>query len=231
MTATVAAVSTTTGQSDGTQSVTITKPTGTADGDLLVAIVGQNTGNGTWGLPSGWTQLNADDATPDISALVAYKVAGASEGASYAFSKDTLGAAEKVGRIFRVTGFNTSTWIDYTPTAEVNTTTTTSANAPAETTTEANVLLIRGVIVDRNRAASSTPPTGLTDEDHAESGGTTNAVGLCSGWQLQTGSGSTGVKTWTLGVADQTVGYTVGIRSAASGATATPLYYYRMMQS
>lgn len=230
MAATVSSVSSIAVQGDGTLDLTITKPTGTAEGDLLIAVVGQNTTGGTWGLPAGWTSWLSGGATGNISDLVAYKVAGASEGTDYTFSKDTLAAAEKIGRIFRVTGYNTSTWQDFTPTASYEGTGTTSATAPDETTTEANVLLIRAVIVDRNRMATSTPPSGLTDESHADSAGVaTNSVGHGSGWQLQASSGATGTKIWTLGTADQWVGYTIGVRSAASGATATPLYYYRMM--
>lgn len=63
-------------------SLSISKPTGVAEGDIMIAFLQHNT-TATWTQPSGWTEL-VDTGTASIS--VAYKVAGASEGSSYAFS-------------------------------------------------------------------------------------------------------------------------------------------------
>jgi hypothetical protein len=69
-------------------SVAANKPTGTVQGDLLLAVFTNN--NQTVTRPSGWSQLfyvNANATTGDVwSTGVYYKVAGASEGASYTFS-------------------------------------------------------------------------------------------------------------------------------------------------
>lgn len=64
-------------------SLTINKPTGTVEGDLMVAVMGGNN-NRTWTGDTGWTE--AADLTNAPHCRVAYKIAGASEGASYTFA-------------------------------------------------------------------------------------------------------------------------------------------------
>lgn len=61
----------------------VNKPTGTADGDLMVALMSAN-GTTSWSGATGWTEI-ADQAA-DAALRVAYKVAGASEPSSYTFT-------------------------------------------------------------------------------------------------------------------------------------------------
>lgn len=70
--------------SSGTTLV-INKPTGTAEGDLMIAMMCVSGNNPTWTGDTGWTEL-ADETTDNPSLRVAYKVAGESEGASYTFT-------------------------------------------------------------------------------------------------------------------------------------------------
>jgi hypothetical protein len=78
--------------SSGTTLV-INKPTGTREGDLMVAIMGYGANSqGTWTGATGWTEVA--DLNEGSGHRVAYKVAGASEGASYTFTctnSDLLG--------------------------------------------------------------------------------------------------------------------------------------------
>lgn len=66
----------------GANSLTINKPTGTQEGDLMVltASVGGNSPN--MSSPSGWTTV-ADASETNPCTIIAYKVAGASEPSSY----------------------------------------------------------------------------------------------------------------------------------------------------
>ena len=59
--------------------LTIDKPAGTLEGDLMVAFLAA--GGGDWGHPSGWTEVGDTNGY-----AVSYKVAGASEPSSYTFS-------------------------------------------------------------------------------------------------------------------------------------------------
>lgn len=64
-------------------SLVINKPTGTREGDLMIAFM-NIPANSTWTGDTGWTEV-ADQGT-NPSTRIAYKVAGASEGASYTFT-------------------------------------------------------------------------------------------------------------------------------------------------
>lgn len=85
----------------GTGSVSITKPTGTAEGDLLVAVFScYDSVSGGFGVYSlaGWTSIFVAQGTPayDPQMIVLAKVATASEPGSYSFTADrgtTLTAA------------------------------------------------------------------------------------------------------------------------------------------
>lgn len=61
--------------------VTISKPTGVAPGDLLVATVSYTSSGVTWTVPSGWTE-----AIDSGGLVVAWKIAGGSEPSNYAFT-------------------------------------------------------------------------------------------------------------------------------------------------
>lgn len=63
--------------------LTINKPTGTRQGDLMIAFV-NSTGSSTWTAPSGWTEVADQGANPALA--IAYKVATASEPGSYLFT-------------------------------------------------------------------------------------------------------------------------------------------------
>jgi hypothetical protein len=70
-------------------SVTITKPTGVAEGDVLTALL--STTNQTFTAPAGWTRLATGGNSSNWSVDVWYKVAGPSEPASYGFSVPVAG--------------------------------------------------------------------------------------------------------------------------------------------
>lgn len=72
-----------TSNSNGSSTLVISKPTGTAEGDLMVAVMASD-GTVTWSGDTGWTELADQGSTPSL--CVAYKIAGASEGPSYTFT-------------------------------------------------------------------------------------------------------------------------------------------------
>lgn len=82
--------------------ITITKPTGTADGDLLVAAIGFESGSATVNsVPSGWNVLQTLARGGNGTITTFYKIA-ASEGASWQWGlSDSAGVA---GGCLRITG-------------------------------------------------------------------------------------------------------------------------------
>lgn len=69
-------------------SVTVSKPAGTADGDLLIAFISE-TGVGSITAPAGWTLIGSVASGSSVTQAAYYKIA-ASEGASWTW---TLGAS------------------------------------------------------------------------------------------------------------------------------------------
>jgi hypothetical protein len=99
-------IETTSGPTAGTTTeLTLTKPTGTADGNLLVACIASSTNFTVSAAPSGWTlDEDAKGQTPGI--IVYWKIAS-SEGASWTW---TFGDTEtSAGFVFRISGHDPST--------------------------------------------------------------------------------------------------------------------------
>jgi len=77
-------VDTTTATGTSTSFV-INKPSGTANGDLLVAVMfSSGSGAQTWTGATGWTEAIDQNTAPNLR--IAYKTAGSSEGSSYTFT-------------------------------------------------------------------------------------------------------------------------------------------------
>lgn len=72
-----------TAANSGAATLTINKPSGTLEGDLMISFV-SNGNSRTWTGDTGWTEVVDDAVNGGIR--IAYKVAGASEGASYTFT-------------------------------------------------------------------------------------------------------------------------------------------------
>ena len=128
--------------------LTIAKPTGTAQGMTMVA--GIMTENNKSASLSGWTSLGHSSNTIGMDIL--YRVAGASEPASYTFAM--TGSAKSVGGIITVSGAS-ATPIDVSGSAAG------SWTAPSVTTTTSQTLLIGcwGNIT----SLGSTPPGTMTE--------------------------------------------------------------------
>lgn len=91
-------------------SLTISKPTGTTSGDLLIAVIG-GTKSST---PSGWTQLSDVDSGGSSTGhvYVYYKIAGGSEPSSYTFNQSGSSSFYTPGAILCYRGIDGTTPID-----------------------------------------------------------------------------------------------------------------------
>lgn len=93
------------GTGAATTSLTINKPTGTAEGDLMIAFCCSTvSSNSTWTGDTDWTEV-ADEGTPP-AVRVAYKVAGASEGASYTFTSSVSGTLAGIIITYRYAAYD-----------------------------------------------------------------------------------------------------------------------------
>jgi len=108
MAVTVASSSLTTVSSTNRNSVVITKPTGLAVGDLLLAHISRN-GAGTLTEPSGFTVLRTDvGGGALIRNTISYKIADATDVAASNFTWSWTLTDLINGGLMRITGFNTA---------------------------------------------------------------------------------------------------------------------------
>lgn len=146
--ANVAVASTSTSNYASQSSITITKPTGLAAGDLMVAIVHKADGDvGTCSL-TGWTTITAFDDSSNTGDYIfsLYKVASSADAAASNFTF-TLGETKVTGgAIMRITDFNNIAIINATNTGSDSTNNTFQQYSNAITPTE-NGLIIQCIML------------------------------------------------------------------------------------
>ena len=184
------------------QSITISRPTGTAQGDLLLAAIAINENVTNFAAPSGWTQVNYGNSGNEVVLAVYYKVAGASEPTSYAFTWTNSYLA--VGTILRYSGVDTTNPIDVSGSS---TGTSNSAVAPSVTTTVDGAMVVRIAGVDTT-ALSGTPATQRVLIETAGTG----SVGLGVSDAVQATAGATGTAAFALSASEEWRAVTVALR-------------------
>ena len=210
----------------GTAALSITKPTGTVEGDLIIIIHGSEPQGGP-GVdytgpmydnstlkPSGGTTFtelkncHADLAEDtDAACQVSYKIAGASEPASYTCTTES--AHDCVAWCLRISGHNATTPINVTG-ATTQTTFATSRAVSEVTTTVDDCLVFAFIITD----GSDTNPfstSGTGWEEYSELDPDTSSNG-CTGQvskKEQTTAGATGACTitWNASFPDGACGF------------------------
>jgi hypothetical protein len=169
--------------------VVVSKPAGTIDGDVLVAMISVRAASApAITAPSGWTQVGTTASTGSNTRTGVYtKVAGASEPANYTWTIDVT-IVDAVGAIAR-----------YTPAAPTTApgavdvsaqgTQQSPAVAPDVTATGNNDRLICLF----SAATAGSTPTGMTQRVAIDGG-------FSGAWiydELRTVVGATGTRTWT----------------------------------
>lgn len=217
-----------TGSSYGSQNVlaygtynpiTLTKPAGTVEGDLLIAtFYFEDSGSPSVVVsPSGWIALSSfDKASPPQYGRQYYKLAGASEPANYSWTLDL--SANGQANIARFSGVDQSNPID----AEGAWAFGTSAAPSSSVTTVSNNALLYWFTGDYD-LPSGALPSGFTD--------ITNLGAMRSGYKVQPSAGGSGALTGTGQSGDRWISKTVAVRPdpdnpaggiVASGGTTDP---------
>jgi len=124
--------------SDG-RSLTINKPTGTVQGDLLLAAISVD-GTPNVSPPTGWTTIREGNSGSQVRLEVYYKVAGASEPSSYTFRWSRYNLRQAAGAILRYSGVDTTNPINA---SGIGSGTTISPTAPSVTTTVTDTMVVR----------------------------------------------------------------------------------------
>jgi hypothetical protein len=173
----------------GGTTLVLTKPTGTTADDILIAaIYTKDASSASITPPSGWTLLQSYAASAFFLFATYYRVAGASEGASYSF---TVGGSGTIGALSAYRGADSGAIVSGISTGGSGTTST----CPSVTTTraDARVVVIAGGDEGAGTATTYTPPSGVTEREDIFS----SALLLGLGDVTQSAAGSTGTKSWT----------------------------------
>lgn len=180
----------------GVLTLTLTKPTGTVQNDVMITSIAIRPNTATITLLGGWALVGTriNNAGPTASSLAVYrKVAGASEPASYSW---TLGGSPTgaAGGIQSFSGVDTTTPIDAQNGAFTTAATTTPAT-PSINTTVANTMLVTSHGIP-NRNLWADPPTWGGTQGFQVRPSTAPLMAQGS-YALQPGIGATGTKTAT----------------------------------
>jgi PKD repeat protein len=201
---------TSTGQSTAGTSVTLTKPAGTAVGDLLVAsMTADNAPNAT--APAGWTSFLPTLRPGGASVFGYYHVVTAADANTTSWVW-TLSKAQKwSGGVSRYVNVDGSRPLDSAATTAVTANLVSSITVPAVTTATAGAAVVGGVGADAASVSATSPP-GWTEAWQ-------NRVGKLaeSAYVSAAGVGSQGSTTWSLGGARAMAAWTVALRPASAG--------------
>jgi len=196
--------------SNGT-SLTINKPAGTAEDDLLIAAVvidGNNTD--LLSAPAGWSLINVAVSQNEVTLGVWWKLAGASESNSYTFTWSANDQA--YGWIMRFTGHDGASPIDANSN-EIGSSATPSS--PSVTTTVDNALVLRLGGFDDDDITVGTPGlSGHTAINMDKSGAGNFSTSGGSGYTTQAVAGASGSANFTLTNTEGYVTVTIAIAPA-----------------
>jgi hypothetical protein len=182
-------VGATSASADASTTLTIAKPSGTAAGEVMVAQV-VSRGGAAIVPPKGWSEIRDTAKSSSDHMTTFVKVTGSEEPASYAFtSTDAVG---KAGGIATWEHVDTSSPIVESSGA-TGTGTTVTAGSVTTTAAHTPIIFVAGAL----GAATTTPPTGLTERWDIASNGKYKASAE-SASVVQPESGPSGSKSATL---------------------------------
>jgi hypothetical protein len=203
--------------------LTINKPAGTVANDVMVAAIAFNHDSVVITPPAGWTLVRRVENTDAILGLeVHYRVAGASEPASYTWLATTGSANFQyvVGGIQSFSGVDTVSPIDVdagqcTPQPTPCGSSSLTHATPDVTTTVSDTMLVTAHTYESSN--TWTPPAGMTEayDQAALATPTTDGMSIEGNYQQQVAAGATGAKTATAaGTSDDGVTHILALKPA-----------------
>jgi hypothetical protein len=184
--------------------LTINKPTGTQQGDIMVAVTASDNGTNMSEL-SGWTRVV--NVISDNFLTVQYKVAGGSEPSSYSFTCSSTS---------RLMSGCIATFRNCTYDIKGSSSTTTSGNpvnAPSITPTLADSILL-AIFANEDTGDEWSPPSGMTlvATDNYNQGGANLRPCFAVFYQENVAASATGTRTCDLNSAGQTSGILIALK-------------------
>ena len=201
-------------------SCTVTKPTGTADNDIMFALL--KTPNEAITPPSGWASFGSPIADTDTGSgqkFTLYWRVAASEGTTYQWTWTTGTRAGCSIYTYR-SDFNTSGPVDVTSNTSYETSDT-NARVASMTTTATNeaILLFAGQHVSATQSCSAHPSSPTTFTEDADAWNGDSRFHRCVSNGTWSSSGATGAMDITLSnTTTSKHGFGVALKPAAGGA-------------
>lgn len=203
-------------------SITLTKPSGVAAGDLLLLIVGSDRPNSVgWADVTGWTKfININSNASDANLACYWRIADETEGSTIEVGAG--GNYQLYGWYIRISGVDQSTPINVIGTPDY-TGATTHNPQPIDTTVD-DCLAFYALAFDGGDGYTfSESNTGWAEVDELQSGTTGNDASGCWGTKDMPSAGSSGAVTITSTAADGSACIQFAIAPATVGdVTVTP---------
>ena len=191
--------------SASTKTNTITKPTGTIDDDVMVAIITCNNSGQTVTPPAGWTSLQKDGTSYGATTEIFWKLAS-SEGVEYTFTIGT--EARNTGVIASFSGCDIADVIDG---STVNNSSSTNQVALGITTGTDNVMLVFLGGLDTSSTRTWTPPSGFDEAIETDS-----VAPAEISYGIQESQGASGDKTAVISGSSSGISSLVSLNPAAA---------------
>lgn len=192
----------------------ITKPTGTVDGDVLVAfsVCDPDGTAATLTAPAGWTQTGGDGSSGTSIRGRIWSRAASGEGASYTFGAS--GSTDCAVKIVNFTGVDTTTPILVAASWAYSSGSNASVVAPSVSPGSAGTLVC---LFGSQNAGTFSQPAGMTEiADSAPAGWAASAVD-----RQDVTSGATGTRTSTHSVSELWIAASLVLNPASTGVTGT----------
>jgi hypothetical protein len=196
----------TTVNTTASSSLTIPRPAGTAAGDVLVASLALN-GSGVANAPFGWVQMAAVTSITNPKLYAYYRVATASEPASYTWSLTS--AVANSGGVARYSGVDIANPLASTVSTASSSASVAVLTVPGVTTASPEAMLVGAAAINASpTTVTITGPTGMTER--WDLGGKRQEYNNA----VQPAAGSSGGKTWTFSSARAAAGWLAALRPA-----------------
>ncbi len=191
----------------------VTKPTGLAVGDLLLAIISKDdditmSPPGTWGTAFDGSK----SAAQACASFCFYKVADSTDVAASVFTF-TGDNEDYVGRLYRISGADTTSPIDQAGTGQVGTSAT--PQALSLDTNNDNALCFAFTGMDDNDVPYTLETAGWTEDVNTDA----TTTGIVIGYKSLASAGATGVVNFTTNASDGWVAAQVAIKEAGAVTT------------
>ncbi|WP_250556511.1 PKD domain-containing protein [Pseudonocardia lacus] len=210
--------STTSTSLPATTSVVLTKPTGSAVGDVLLATFTADNRPTVATAPAGWTSFVPALRPAEASLFGYYHVVTAADAGTNSWTW-TLSAAQKWnGGVTRFTGVDPVSPLDTTVSSATNlSSTATTVSVPSVTTATPGALLVGGLGAN-GTTPLTTPPTGWTLTWQS-----TGAQAASQAHRAQAAPGPTGAQVWTISEGRAVAAWVTALRPGGPAGPQAPV--------